>query len=249
MWPDSEGRRRSNEVATCLLKYIEIQSHQGVRDITMFSDICAGQNRKQFVAFALNFARTHFKLETVTHTFLEKGHTETENDLVHATIERKSRNIDICSPEQWFTVPRTARILKQPYVVHEMTSGDFIDFKGMASQVRNLTTDDSGNKISWSKVGQVMSMADDPSVLHIKTFYNGQPQRLDLNRQNRVSAGADACNVKLKLMKGMCKPGIPELKKRDLMTLCSSGQIPTAYRAFYESLPTDGDAEDSASED
>ncbi|GFS00861.1 DNA repair protein rhp54 [Elysia marginata] len=61
-WPESEGRRGSNEVATCLLKYIEIQSHQGVRDITMFSDNCAGQNRNRFVAFALNFARTHFKL-------------------------------------------------------------------------------------------------------------------------------------------------------------------------------------------
>ncbi|GFS22714.1 DNA repair protein rhp54 [Elysia marginata] len=175
MWPESEGRRGSNEVATCLLKYTEIQSHQGVRDITMFSDNCAGQNRNRFVAFALNFARTHFKLETITHTFLEKGHTETENDSVHATSERKSRNIDIYSPEQSFTVARTARTSKQPYVVHEMTSGDFIDFKGMASQVRNHTTDDSGNKISWSNVRQVMSMANDPSALHIKTFYNGQP--------------------------------------------------------------------------
>ena len=114
----------------------------------MFSDNCAGQNRNRFVAFALNFARTHFDLKTINHTFLEKGHTETENDSVHATIERKARNIEIYSPQQWFAVVRSARSSKQPYIACEMTSGDFINFKEMSSKVRNLNMDDSGNKIS-----------------------------------------------------------------------------------------------------
>ena len=52
---------------------------------------------------------------------------------------------------------------KQPYIVCEMTSVDFINFKEMSSKVRNLNVDDSGNKISWSKVRQVVSKADDPS--------------------------------------------------------------------------------------
>ena len=100
MWPENEGRRGSNEVASCLFKYMDVQSKQGIKQITMFSDNCAGQNRNRFVAFALNFARKHFKLDKITHIFLEKGHTETENDSVHATIERKVRNIDIYSPDQ-----------------------------------------------------------------------------------------------------------------------------------------------------
>ena len=148
MWPESEGRRGSCKVATCLFKYIELQSHRGVKDITMFSDNCAGQTRNRFVAFALNFARAHFDLKTINHMFLEKGHTETENDSVHATIERKARNIEIYSPQQWFAVVRSARSSKQPYIVCEMTSVDFINFREMSSKVRNLNMDDSGNKIS-----------------------------------------------------------------------------------------------------
>ena len=118
MWPESEGRRGSCEVATCLFKYIGMQSHRGVKDITMLSDNCAGQNRNRFVGFALNFARANFDLKTINHTFLEKGHTETENDSVHhATIERKARNIEIYSPQQWFAVVRSARSSKQPYIL------------------------------------------------------------------------------------------------------------------------------------
>ena len=196
----------------------------------MFSDNCAGQNRNRFVAFTLNFSRAHFDLKTINHTFLEKGLSETENDSVHATIERKARNNEIYSPQQWFAVVRSARSSEQPYIVCEMTSGDF------TSKVRNLNMDDSGNKIFWSKVRQVVSKADDPSALYIKTSYNSQPQRLDLNRRKRTSGGADdAANVKL--LHRMSKPGISELKKHDLMTLCSSGQIPVGYREFYEALP------------
>ena len=54
-----------------------------------------------------------------------------------------------------------------------MTSGDFIKFKEMSSKVRNLNMDDSGNKIFWSKVRQVVSKSDDPSALYIKTSCNG----------------------------------------------------------------------------
>ena len=131
----------------------------------MFSDNCTGQNRNRFVAFALNFAWANFDFKTINHTFLEKRHTETENDSVHATIERKARNIEIYSPQQWFAVVRPARSSKQPYIVCEMASGDFINFKEMSSKVRNLNMDDFGNKISWSKVRQVVSKADDPSAL------------------------------------------------------------------------------------
>lgn len=243
MWPENEGGRGSVEVATCIFKYIEKQSKQGVKDIVLFSDNCGGQNRNRFVAFALNFACAHFQLRTITHTFLEKGHTENENDSVHATIERKVRNIEIYSPEQWYTAVRTSRTSKEPYIVIEMACTDFINFKEMASKVRNLSVDDSGDKVFWSKVRQVVAMAEDPSALQIKTCFNGLPQRLDLNRRKRESEGTiDAC--KLKIQKGMPKPGISQLKKRDLMSLCTSGQIPTVYRKVYESLTVSGQDED-----
>lgn len=247
MWPENEGRRGSNEVATCLYYYIQAQQQNNIKDIYTFSDNCAGQNRNRFVAFALLFARSTFQLSTVVHTFLEKGHIEPENDSVHATIERKTRNIELYIPEQWYTAVRTARSSKQPYVVKEMSNEDFIDFKAMPSKVRNLSVDDAGEKIQWSKVRQVTATADDPNALMIKTRYAGSAQRLDLNRRKRVSVDAvDACDVTL--VKGLRKPGISEAKKRDLMALCHSGQIPAGYRNFYDSLPVGSEVNDDEDE-
>ncbi|KAK3776185.1 hypothetical protein RRG08_063728 [Elysia crispata] len=60
----------------------------------------------------------------------------------------------------------------------------------MAGNVRNLNVDDSGEKTSWSKVREVTAIHDDPSALHIKTSYEGQPRRLDMNRRKRLSGGA-----------------------------------------------------------
>ena len=144
MCTESEGRRGSNKVATCLFDYLSNQSSDGVNDVHLFSDNCAGQNQNRLVAFALNFARSKLQLNSITHTFLDKGHTETENDSVHATIERKTRHIKIYTPDQWFTAVRTARTSKQPYQVREMCGRDFIDFKSMAASVKNLAVDTRG---------------------------------------------------------------------------------------------------------
>lgn len=91
-------------------------------------------------------------------------------------------------------------------------------------------------KIAWNQVRQIISTAQGPEALHIKSDYDGPAQRLDLNRRKRLSADSvDVLSVGLK--KGIPKPGIPEAKKRDLMNLCDSGQIPPTYHGLYSSMP------------
>ena len=65
---------------------------------------------------------------------------------MYATIERKAKNIVIYSdsPKQSYAAVRTARVSKQLYIVDKMTCKDFINFKGMASSVTNLSPDDGG---------------------------------------------------------------------------------------------------------
>ena len=113
MWHEGEGNRGANEVATCMYKYIENQKiNNGKKEINMFSDNCPGQNKNKYVAFAINFFCRHFKLNKLTHTFLEKGHTETENDAVHAIIERKTRHIYLYTPDQWFAAVKNSKGIK-----------------------------------------------------------------------------------------------------------------------------------------
>ncbi|GFO49363.1 DNA repair protein rhp54 [Plakobranchus ocellatus] len=87
----------------------------------------------------------------MTHTFLEKGHTEFENDSIHATIERATRRLEVYTPDQWYTAVRAARVSKQLFKVKEMTAKDFVDFKSMSNNVSNLAIDDNGQKIMWSR--------------------------------------------------------------------------------------------------
>lgn len=70
-------------------------------------------------------------LQKIEHVYLEKGHTQNENDSVHSTIERATRHVPVYTPEQWCTAVRSAR-REKPYVVNEMACSDFLDFNDLS---------------------------------------------------------------------------------------------------------------------
>jgi hypothetical protein len=49
VWDETVGGRGCNEVGSCLIKWIEEQAAKGVKEISLISDICAGQNRNRYV--------------------------------------------------------------------------------------------------------------------------------------------------------------------------------------------------------
>ena len=48
-------------------------------------------------------------LHSIVHKYLDKGHTQNENDSIHATFEKASRNINIYTTAQCATTIRLAR--------------------------------------------------------------------------------------------------------------------------------------------
>ena len=171
---------------------------------------------------------------------MEKGHTETENDSVHSTIERKTKNIKLYSPDQWYGAVRSARVTKQPFEVIEMKHGDFIDFKAMSEEVvKHFFYDDDKVQIYWTHVRQVKSTAERPDVLKIKTNFDGQSQILTVYRRNRRTTPVST-PLSMPLL-GIPRPGISKDKKKDLIQLCKDKQIPGVYQCFYESLPVNNE--------
>ena len=214
MWPESEGRRGSNEVGTCLYNYAKTQHEKGIKELHLFSDNCGGQNRNHFIAFCLWWLRKKFDFKVIKHTFLEKGHTETENDSVHACIERKTRNISVYTPEQWYTAVRSTRKTKQPYFVQELENTMFIDFKSMSSKVLNMTLFDSGEKIYWTEVREVTVTSNDPVAILINTRFGCNPNRIDLFRNNRTRRSAENQSSDIELLFNLPKPGVSKDKKK-----------------------------------
>ena len=190
MWPEFEARRGASEVATCLAKFIEEKSNGGCKDLTLFSDNCPGQNRNRFVAFMLNETNKTLHMDKLCLTFLQKGHTENENDSVHSVIERATKHAVIYSPEQWYSAVRSARKSKTPYHVEELTHAQFIDCKTMSKSVKNLNMDDEGNKVKWSSVRQFIVYGTDPQALYLTYEYGGAEKRVDLCRRQRGSGNS-----------------------------------------------------------
>ncbi len=88
------------------------------------------------------------------HKFLERGHTQNENDSIHAAIEHSSRGKSVYTTPQWAATVRDAR-KKNPYHVVELDSDDFFDFKGLSQAIPNFEFDEDAQKIRWMKIKTV----------------------------------------------------------------------------------------------
>lgn len=71
---------------------------------------------------------------------------QNEGDSVHALIERSAKHIVVYTPQQWCALIRWDQQNNNPYLVKEMTTADFIDFKILLPGC-NWTVDTDGEKM------------------------------------------------------------------------------------------------------
>lgn len=88
MWHEAIAHRGSTEIATCVAKFLTREAHNGVKEVTFYSDNCAGQNKNQFIVAMYAKAVLTSNIEIITHKFLGKGHTQNEGDSMHSVIEK-----------------------------------------------------------------------------------------------------------------------------------------------------------------
>ena len=137
MWHEGQAKRGGNDIATCVYNFSVHKASAGAKELHFFSDQCMGQNKNQFIAFMYYFITCSTSVEVITHSYLECGHTMNEGDSMHSTIESAKKNQQIFCPEQYYFLARAARKQK-PYIVHEMTTDDFIDFERMTKIGRSI---------------------------------------------------------------------------------------------------------------
>lgn len=187
----------------------------------MFSDNWGGQNRNRYTAFAIRYERNHFNLKRILHTFLEKGHMETENDSIHATVER--------SVELNFTHPSCgeACMFVQAAVHHERGVGKrFYWFKNNAT----FCQESDNRQLQRKKYVEQNTTSDDLRHWPERSFRIHWVRwfSIDLFRHNRRSNETDIFQIQV--LPGLNKTGNVTAKKADLLSLCDSGQFPHVYR-------------------
>ena len=149
MWHEGEGGRGSNNMATCIYKYLE-SLPPNISHVIMYSDTCGGQNRNQNFAVMCCVATQKLPIETIDHKFFESGHSQMECDSVHSAIDTAGKRVmEVYAPSDWIMIAKSAR-KKDPYQVIELTHSDFLDYKKLAKEViRNRTQNEVNETANW----------------------------------------------------------------------------------------------------
>ena len=104
----------------------------------------------------------------------------------------------------------------------------------MSKQVlTNLLTDDDGVQVYWTNIRQVRVTEEKPDIIEVKTEFEGEWQEITVFRKKKTRKQE---YDPVLFLKGMPSLGIAVEKKKDLIYLCDSKQIPETYRQYYESL-------------
>lgn len=229
IWDESHGRRGANEISTCIFKFIN--SHSSVKECSMMSDSCGGQNRNTtFAMMCILLLQSHPTLETLNHKFFETGHSHMECDSVHAKIEKSARNVSVYTTNEWETIIKTARKKPMPFQTEILFYDDFYDFK--ASVLPQLS------KVPWMKVCWLQYNKQTPFIVKYKTCFSDiefqTREIIPLRKSDRLPASETTINKAYKQRINISKD-----KFKDLKSLCSDLVIPRNHHNFYNDLPHD----------
>lgn len=243
VWDETQGKRGSSEISTCLLKNtVSACQTKRVKEIVYFSDTCGGQNRNKFVTASHLYAISQLPtLEKISHKFLVSGHSQMECDSVHSTIEGAKKITPVYVPSQWCTLIAMARKNK-PYVAIPMKFSHIIDFKDFVKKhCPNLKNSTTGQRINWLKVKWIQVRKECPRSVFVNYTFNPE-EFLEINIQTH---GKRKQQKSVKWPRNdsdlnMCyqsKLPISLKKRNDLLNLCNKEIIPEEYKNYYESLP------------
>lgn len=167
VWDETIAKRGANEIASCFLHFFETKcTNSEIKYFKLWSDNCPGQNKNRLVFAMCVFAATKFGIH-ITHRYLEKGHTQNEGDSVHALIERKAKNKEIFTPQEWYELIRNAKVEGKKYQVIEINKEqvlDFNEFLGKQNWEKTVTRE----KVAWSRVRELTFDGTKPGEIQFR---------------------------------------------------------------------------------
>jgi len=238
VWNEDQGKRGANEISTCIYKYLIQNCLQ--KDTIFYSDNCSGQQKNKFMISLYLYAINYLDIPSITHKFLIVGHTQNEGDSVHSTIEKQKNRLlrggSIFSPLQWPTVIQTAKKTGKPFKLNELTHTDFIDFKQLSKDIgNNFNKNTTGQTVLWRDIKIIKVTKEFPDRFFYKTTYGEADFKEIIVLKKTRNSKIKSSNINLKFAFSE-EPGITQIKKKDLISLCEAKLIPDTYHSFYKNL-------------
>lgn len=236
MWPENIAKRGANEIGSCIWNFLQNQVRPEVKEVTFYSDNCVGQNKNRIIPTVYMKAVSSTNINIVTHKFLERGHTQNEGDSVHSTIEKCIGKSKIFSPQQYYILARTAKTTGKSYIVTEMETNDFLDFKALSETAgKNWNIDDEKDKVPWTHIRVIQARKSSPGMIFYKTQYDQDFISITLAGGKRRSGPIDLKEIEAPLCYNAPNL-ISKAKYNDLKYLCESRAIPQTYHSYFLGL-------------
>ena len=219
LWNETIARRCSNEISSCILKYLKNLSQSGkVNSVELLSDSCGGQNRNRFFMGMIWWAAQQINNQEIHHIFFVRGHSEQETDSIHGRIERASKYVEVYETTQWATVIRGAKRKPPMYVVTEMVSEDFLNFKNLCNTFINMSKTTSREVVKYMNIRRYSVRKGDPCI-NIQYSMNAPIKRMNVFDTGRRSTEIIDDVQPEQLYKE--RLGLNITKKKDLLSLCA----------------------------
>lgn len=227
-WHEGEGARGTNEIASCVAKYLERIDEEGYSHVVMYSDTCGGQNRNKIFSTAIiHFLSVAKNVSKIEHKYFESGHSQMECDSMHSAIEKAFKNREVDLPCGYIEHMKSARS-KSPYNVYEVTHADIKDFKTLNEAAFRA---DAFSGIIHAHYFMYEKTATDPTV-SMSASVDGNLESISYRKRGgrqslKLVANAYAESIK-----------ISRDKKTDLLSLVPHLSAKQMGSLFYNSLQT-----------
>lgn len=242
-WTESDAKRGAVEIGSCVWDYLKKVAAEDdstdEKNIIFYSDNCCGQNKNKYNATLYMYAVQNLNINSITHKFLIRGHTQNEADSVHSLIEREiKKNLKsgpIYSPDQYIALIKNAKKSKPPINVHELTFDSFVDTKKLQEDWGyNFNTNTNGETVNWNEIKVIKVTKENPFVFYYKTSYEEETYQ-EVNVRNKRKKMKIQSEILLDKAYNQ-KQELSANKKKDLNELLTKGLIPSYYKHVYDSI-------------
>nr|CAH7748922.1 unnamed protein product [Callosobruchus chinensis] len=247
MWDETTSRRGGQEIASCLLKYIQ-NLPASTTTLNLYSDCYSGQNKNIFVTTLLSlvfdFLAPGHNLKEINHKFLVSGHTHLEADSIHASIEKtkKHTTMDIEMPRDWSTLVRGIN-RKGGIKVIDMTQTDFYKIGALQkAYFVNRKKNTEGEAMPFLKANYFKYLKEQPGKIFYKLTFKAEEEfkEWDITKKKKGQLSTERPILE-KLHNSYPLP-LPKKKLEDIRSLLCD--IHPNSQLFYLNLKADSSSDD-----
>lgn len=151
VWLENEAGRGAQEIASCLIKFLDENLQPEAEELIMWSDSCGGQNRNRLMCLMMHYWLSKQKnLHRICLRFLLSGHSYNVCDSDFASVENVVKNKqEIFLPSEVVHIMEKCR-LEKPFKVTQMGPHDFFSAQTLVKNITHREKDKEANvKVSW----------------------------------------------------------------------------------------------------